>query len=201
MKRLLLLTWLLTTLLSLPAQTTIDSLFIAAPTEVMPLLSPRARMDMLNLHQYGLEAKAENNMGGKSLMQQKTDEYIEIRLTEVSTLSMRLVRNMLSNTQDSTLICLIHTLNTPATRSQVKFYTTTWQPIEWNRQPKTEQFLSAPDEKTLRTWLTTLRPTYIRAEWAETDRPTLRFSLSLEALSLEDRKEIEPHLRTVDITL
>ena len=140
-------------------------------------------MDMLDLHQYGLEAKAENNMGGKSLMQQKTDEYIEIRLTEVSTLSMRLVRN------------------TPATQSQVKFYTTAWQPIEWNRQPKTEQFLSAPDEKTLRTWLTTLRPTHIRAEWAETDRPTLRFSLSLEALSLEDRKEIEPHLRTVDITL
>ena len=114
---------------------------------------------------------------------------------------MRLVRNMISNTQDSTLICLIHTLNTPAIRSQVKFYTTAWQPIEWNRQPKTEQFLSAPDEKTLRTWLTTLRPTYIRAEWAETDRPTLRFSLSLEALSLEDRKEIEPHLRTVDIVL
>lgn len=83
---------------------TLATLFIAVPLTLIPLLDRNSRMDMVDLYDAGQTALVENRYGGESELTALSDSVLTVRLTEVSTLQMR----MLSDT----LLSIEHTVTT-----------------------------------------------------------------------------------------
>ena len=61
-----------------------DSVLVSVPESELPLLERNPRLDMLDLYNSQMEAKGENIFGGASYLTEKDDNYLRIRLTDVS---------------------------------------------------------------------------------------------------------------------
>ena len=59
------------------------------PQRVLPILDKTARLDMIDLYNNNLTAKAENIYGGQAEMLRKTDDFISIKCTESSNWQIR----------------------------------------------------------------------------------------------------------------
>lgn len=111
----------------------IDSLFVNAPANILPLLSRNARLDMIDYLDYSQPAIVSNRFGGKSEMTTLSDSLIEIRLTDVSTWQMRII--CLPQNRD-TIIQTTHIVCRPDTEIVVNRYTRDWQILSNDRDTK-----------------------------------------------------------------
>lgn len=105
----------------------IDSLLLTCPCAELPLLDTNARMDMLDYYAAGMEARGVNRYGGTSLITKKEDDLLTIKLTDVSTWTLRLVE-----TRKGTIAECTHTLEIPdlPLRSTTHYYRTDWTPVK-----------------------------------------------------------------------
>ena len=170
-----------------------DSLFASAPREVMPLLGRSDRLDLSDLYNAGQRAEVENLYGGTSLLEKKTERHLLLQPTPVST--WELVR--LTAPADTVLL-LLRTLRTPAATTDVAFYRTDWSPAGMTfAMPAAADFYlpgdtASADER--RGLLDKLQPAHVCARWDE-GRSLLILSLSTEALTADDRRDVVPFLR------
>lgn len=170
-----------------------DSLFASAPREVMPLLGRSDRLDLSDLYNAGQRAEVENLYGGTSLLEKKTERHLLLQPTPVST--WELVR--LTAPADTVLL-LLRTLRTPAATTDVSFYRTDWSPAGMTfAMPAAADFYlpgdtASADER--RGLLDKLQPAHVCARWDE-GRSLLILSLSTEALTADDRRDVAPFLR------
>ena len=119
----------------------IKSLFVALPDSLSPLLSKVNREDFGDFLSNNMKAEVKNRFGRSSQMLKMTDDYLQLKLTSVSSAEMKLLP-----VNDSTqVICVVKTYRGPVIDSEVKFYTT-----EWKELPATD-FLQYPDRETLYT--------------------------------------------------
>lgn len=101
---------------------TLAGLFAAAPMQVIPLLDESARLDLIDLYEANMPAQVTNRFNGMTEMIMLSDTLIALRLTEVSTLEMRL-------TADS-IIELRHCIALPEhVCTEVHQYTPDWQEL------------------------------------------------------------------------
>lgn len=102
------------------ASIVIDSLFLLCPMSELPLLDQSARLDMLDYFAAEMEAKGTNLFGGTSVIEEKSDCTLRIRLTEVSTWEMRLL--------DNGQIRCTHNISAPDViqQSQTHLYSQDW---------------------------------------------------------------------------
>jgi len=125
MKRLILTVLLGVFILGIKAQT-ISELFINIPDVYIPQLETEWRKDLVELYKTEKEARLENLMGGYSILQKMTDDYLLLHTTEKSTMEMKLLP-LVNNTH---IICLIRTVEGPVKDSHVEFYTVTWERLD-----------------------------------------------------------------------
>lgn len=98
------------------------SLFVAAPVSVVPLLDRSSRLDLIDLQEAGMEAKAGNKFGGISFLTQASDTALCIKMTESSTMEMML-------TPDS-MILVRHTVKLPESEhTTTHIYDQNWNKI------------------------------------------------------------------------
>ena len=69
----------------------IDSLFLLCPMADLPLLDKSARLDMLDYYEAQMEARGTNILGGTSVLTEKTNSTLTIRMTDVSTWHMEIL--------------------------------------------------------------------------------------------------------------
>lgn len=105
---------------------TLATLFIAVPLTLIPLLDHNSRMDMVDLYDAGQTALVENRYGGESELTALSDSVLTVRLTEVSTLQMRLLPD--------TLLSIEHTVTTADSISHIskKYYNRNFLEINCN---------------------------------------------------------------------
>lgn len=101
----------------------IDSLFASVPRSVLPLLDHTAKLDLLDLYNNKLTARAENVYGGQTTLIKKTQDYLRLQLTESSTWEMKIVPQ---NMRDTFLVC-IHSVDALGVSSNISVYHTNWQ--------------------------------------------------------------------------
>lgn len=105
------------------ATLTLASLFVVAPMTVVPLLDKNARLDLIDLYEAGLKAQIGNRYGGATEMTMLSDTLIELKLTSVSTMQLRL-------TPDS-IIEMRHSVEAPDLKStKVRRFD-----VNWNEKP------------------------------------------------------------------
>lgn len=114
----------------------LKSLFIALPDSLSPLLTEVNRQDFGDFLQSGMKAKVKNRFGKTSEMLKLTDTYLELQLTSVSKLEMKL----LSEDDSTQVICVAKTYQGPVADTQLAFYST-----QWTKQP-TEKYIQLPTQ-------------------------------------------------------
>lgn len=177
-----------------------DSVLTHVPLEELPLLERNPRLDMLDLYNNQMEAKGENIFGGTSYLLEKDDNYLRIRLTDVSEWEVR----RLTLDGDTLYIC-IHSVSTPATCSTVRCYSKSWErdttlhlrlpEISAYWKPETDSITEAR-RATLQDLLQE-SPVEIHWKHDKHQHPQLVFSLSVEGLSIEDRDDARRCLKPV----
>ena len=84
MKRLLFSFLLLLSVAWASAQTDINAVFVSMPDSLLPLLTRNDRLDLLDYHKAGMEARVTNLMGGTTTLLERNDTTICLQLTAVS---------------------------------------------------------------------------------------------------------------------
>ena len=84
MKRLLFSFLLLLSAAWASAQTDINNVFVYMPDSLLPLLTRNDRLDLLDYHKAGMEARVTNLMGGTTTLLERNDTTICLQLTAVS---------------------------------------------------------------------------------------------------------------------
>lgn len=197
MKRMLLSVVLLSASWSGAVCQSVDSVFAQMPLEVLPLLERNSRLDMLDLYNYKIQAKAENVFGGSSVLLAKTEDYLRLRLTEVSHWELK----CLPLGEDRIYVC-VHSLRSGATDSRITLYTSDWktmEPVTGFDCPPLQDFWQPADsisEERRAELLAKLQPVHVEACWSP-DAPELNFSVSVSHLSSEDREDASRCLKPV----
>jgi hypothetical protein len=102
------------------------TLFTQIPDAYLPQLEIAWRKDLAELFLAGKDARLQNTMGGYSQLQQLTDNYLMLRVTERSVVELK----MLPLINHTYIICMVTTIEGPAPDSRVSFYTTEWQRLD-----------------------------------------------------------------------
>jgi hypothetical protein len=101
------------------------AVFIAMPDRYIPQLESAWRKDLVDLYGSGKEARLKNTMNGYSQLIKLTSDYLLLQTTERSIVEMKLLP-LVNNTY---IICMVTTVNAPASDSRINFYTTEWVPL------------------------------------------------------------------------
>lgn len=106
--------------------TAVDA-FCMAPSEVMPMISPVRRAEMVKLFEAGVAGQASPNaFGGKVEVLEVSQDAVTLSHATDATLTIAL----LPAAGRDTLLMTVETLPTPAPDSNVRIYTRDWKPLQ-----------------------------------------------------------------------
>lgn len=173
----------------------IDSLFTRVPDNVLPMLAHNARLDLLDLYNYKMTAKAENNFGGTSYLLVKAENFLHLKLTDVSQWSLKRLAS-----QNDTILCCVHSIIRPAIASSISFYDNQWQPLKIELPQLEEQLFWQPSDSLTNDRIAELQArldfSAFIAAW-DVESNELTFRIAISDLNEEDRKDAEYCLRPV----
>ena len=177
-------------LFAFPAQAVpLDSLFVKAPREVLPLLGVTERLDLLDLYGHGMSAKAENSLGGQSELLEKTENRLKLKTSEAGTWEMRLFR-----LEADSLILVIHSVKAIGVQSEVSAYRTNLTPAfvqlpspSLGRLIDMASSSISPLRK--QELLSVLREQPIRVEFTGEKQDLLTYAIDLLGVSINDRED------------
>lgn len=122
---------------------TIKDFFVSEPGNVLPLLSQSKKMDMVDYLSVGRKIEVENALGVGSHINDATDDYISIQVSESSCVELLL----LCGAKNDSVIVAVTTVNLPAKDSRVEFYDTRWNrldAVKHFKAPVMKDFVSIP---------------------------------------------------------
>lgn len=135
-RRLFLLALLVCSMLPAFSRTTMRDMISNMPDSLLPLLTHVNRVDCIDFREAGMQARVTNRMGGTTELISLTDVYALWQYTEASVYEMRLLP-----VNDSTsVLCVVHTVQTPMPDSSVSFFDESWAPLP------ADDFISLPSD-------------------------------------------------------
>ena len=114
------------------AQIKMRDVFRQMPDTLLPYLTANNRLDFIDFIDSDMKASVKNSLDGSSEMTRLTDNYLSLRLSEGSSVDMRLLDVTESSDSVKQVICVVNTYGTDVRESTIMFYTTGWQllPVE-----------------------------------------------------------------------
>lgn len=128
---------------------TAEKCFQEAPPEVLQLITPNTRLDMIDYHKAGMQRTSTNAAGGECVLLQLDPE--SVTLTAGTGIKYQFF--VLAGKKQP-FIGVIETLETPCEESNVKFYTSDWTPVDaaktgFFREPTLKDWMRANDKRKL----------------------------------------------------
>lgn len=106
----------------------LKSLYVTIPDSLSPLLTNVNRQDFGDFLSSNMKAEVRNRFGNSSEMTKMTSDYLELKLTSVSKVNMKVLA-----VDDSTkVICVAKTYQGPVEDTQISFYSTKWEKLDTN---------------------------------------------------------------------
>lgn len=179
------------------AQPSADSLFAVVPREVLPVLDRTARLDLSDLYDGGLPARAENVFGGQAELLVKTADFVSLRTSDVGLWQMKVLP---WGQQDAVVVC-VRTLLRGGAPSVVSAFDGHWRSLraDWLPQPAPAFFFRDDEVRTDsagQVFCSLLEGLPVVAEWQDGGK-VLVFRKDVSGLGLEDRERAERLLRPV----
>ena len=163
----------------------IDSLFINAPQDVLPLLGQTERLDLLDLYDYRLKAEVENRLGGRSLLEYKDSCMLRLRVSDAESWEMHCVQG-----EGGALLICLNSVRAGGEMTRLSAYNLSWQPIKLAfPKPDCKHFLTAAPadsltDADLSAFHALLPALPVAASWQEGNRLQLRIDASALATDL-----------------
>ena len=157
----------------------IDSLFINAPQDVLPLLGLTERLDLLDLYDYRLKAEVENRLGGRSLLEHKDSCMLRLRVSDAESWEMHCVQG-----EGGALLICLNSVRAGGEMTRLSAYNLSWQPIKLAfPKPDCKHFLTAAPadsltDADLSAFHALLPALPVAASWQEGNRLQLRIDAS-----------------------
>ena len=163
----------------------IDSLFVNAPQDVLPLLGHTERLDLLDLYDYRLKAEVENRLGGRSLLEYKDSCMLRLRVSDAESWEMHCVQG-----EGGALLICLNSVRAGGEMTRLSAYNLSWQPIKLAfPKPDCKHFLTAAPadsltDADLSAFHALLPALPVAASWQEGNRLQLRIDASALAADL-----------------
>lgn len=177
-------------------QLTARKVFADAPLEMLDMLRPSVRLDMLDYYtQADSIVTVQNALGGKSSIQTMTDDYMKVSVTPTSSLEIKILpfkKDLIAMT--------LYTVggDSIAADTQILFFDSSLQPLQTEKflaTPDAESFFSLKNADVSKFELGELLPFQTFTLSAEPDDNTLTMTLTtLQTLPQETRSRLQPIL-------
>ena len=99
--------------------------FTNAPMSVFPLLDKNARLDMVDYVKSGLSTPSQNSLQGRSAITEISPESLTVKMSDSSAAQIAVLKG-----QKGDIIALISTVATPGLDSSIRFFDSSWQPLD-----------------------------------------------------------------------
>lgn len=165
----------------------IDSLFVSAPRDVLPMLDRTARLDLLDLEKSGLKAEVENIYGGRSSILEKSRDELLLRTSEVGEWEMKVLP-----ASGEAVIFIIRSVTASGKSSRLNAYSTLWRERKLDvPRPPRYAFYSfpaslSPDRRSYYRSLLDVAP--VKMSFLNTDN--LFLMVDTEGMALEDKETV-----------
>ncbi|MBR5275922.1 MAG: DUF3256 family protein [Bacteroidaceae bacterium] len=125
------------------------TLFVGMPDTIFPLLTATNRADCVDFVDAGMRARVSNRLDGKSELLRLTDDFLEMKMSNHSTLQMKL----LPRSAGDTIVCMVKTVCAESCDSRILFYTKDWKqlPQQFAYPPIKDFFVAADSLDTVLT--------------------------------------------------
>ena len=171
--------------------------FLEMPVGKLDLLSKNTRFDMLVYYDNDSIYQATNNLKGMASLQTVTDNYLSVRLTDASTLQIRILP--LKNGNDIVMTIYTTGREGDALDSSIRFYNTKFEELpteKFFREPKLSLFFQTKGYKTNMKEIEDMLPFYSIYYQANPDNCNITGKLTLgDILTMEDQRLVEMFLK------
>lgn len=196
MKRLIYLFLVLGCTLSVAAQD-MKKVFIAMPDSLTPLLTKVNKEDCIDFLASNMKAEIKNRFDKSSEMKVLTEDYLQMQMTENSTLEMKLLP-----VNDSVkIVCMVRTVCSSACDSEIRFYDTSWKEEfpqkDYLQLPTSQAFYLPTDTVSSEVELIKKKADmHVMKAVLSKDDSSLSFIYTTpDYLNQEDREKLLPYLR------
>ena len=103
----------------------VRNMWVNMPTSIVGSLEKSTRQELLDLKEMKKKAVISGPLGEECSIDTLTADYLSVRLSDVSTLQMK----MLPTSSGDSLLCLVQTYAGPLPESSISFYTSDWKAL------------------------------------------------------------------------
>ena len=103
----------------------VRKMWVNMPTSIVGSLEKSTRQELLDLKEMKKKAVISGPLGEECSIDTLTADYLSARLSDVSTLQMK----MLPTSSGDSLLCLVQTYTGPLPESSISFYTPDWKAL------------------------------------------------------------------------
>ena len=165
--------------------------FAQAPDSIFPMMTKNNRLDCIDFIENNMRARVKNKFETYSELTALTTDYLRLQPSEKSTVELKIFND--------SLLCMVHTYQGPAADSEVRFYNTKWEPIEYPlERPKADDFFQPGADSEICGLLRQLP--LIKAS-LNPDDTTLTWELQTTELTKAQRKTAEGFLSSIAVKL
>lgn len=182
--------------LSVAAQD-MKKVFIAMPDSLTPLLTKVNKEDCIDFLASNMKAEIKNRFDKSSEMKVLTEDYLQMQMTENSTLEMKLFP-----VNDSIkIVCMVKTVCSSACDSEIRFYDTSWKKefpkSDYLQLPAPQTFYLPTDTVSSEVELIKRKADmHVMKAVLSKDDSSLSFIYTTpDYLNQEDREKLSPYLR------
>lgn len=182
--------------LSVAAQD-MKKVFIAMPDSLTPLLTKVNKEDCIDFLASNMKAEIKNRFDKSSEMKVLTEDYLQMQMTENSTLEMKLFP-----VNDSVkIVCMVKTVCSSACDSEIRFYDTNWKKefpkSDYLQLPAPQTFYLPTDTVSSKVELIKRKADmHVMKAVLSKDDSSLSFIYTTpDYLNQEDREKLSPYLR------
>ncbi|MBD5201610.1 MAG: DUF3256 family protein [Bacteroidales bacterium] len=181
-----------------PDTLTAADVFVSLPAGVLEILTHETRRDLVDYARNDSTPALLNSLGGRSRILKLTPNFLEVKLTEASSMQIKVLT---ATGKKSPVIMTIYSVGneTTAGDSDVQFFDSSLKPLavdKFLRQPEIRDFFQIPADadtsyKTLADMIPF--PAYTFTASPDSDEVTARLTIGA-AVSLDDKKILDRYL-------
>ena len=179
------------------------TVFVAMPDSLTPLLTKVNKEDCIDFLASNMKAEVKNRFDKPAEMKVLTEDYMQLQMTENSTLEMKL----LPLNDSVKVVCMVKTVCASACDSNIHFYSSDWKEelssADFLQKPSQDAFFLQADPASEEYVLArkTADVNLMKAVLSKEDATLTFIYTTPDYMNKETREKLEPNLRKEPVVL
>ena len=179
------------------------TVFVAMPDSLTPLLTKVNKEDCIDFLASNMKAEVKNRFDKPAEMKVLTEDYMQLQMTENSTLEMKL----LPLNDSVKVVCMVKTVCASACDSSIHFYSSDWKEelssADFLQKPSQDAFFLQADPASEEYVLArkTADVNLMKAVLSKEDATLTFIYTTPDYMNKETREKLEPYLRKEPVVL